>query len=106
MGATVLHSVRTRLTQLVPHVDRALSQLPAKAAAPQRLFAQSKLVVNRLQPPTPDSELSTQLEWTFKADVHAATARSALLIGKLHHVYTALEQALDGSASPAVKQLW
>ena len=77
--AAVLNTVRTRLTQLVPHVvDRALSQLPAKAAAPaQRLFAQSKLVVNRLQPPPPDSELSTQLEWTFKADVHSAAALSA-----------------------------
>lgn len=119
-AAAVLNNVRTRLTQLVPHVDRALSQLPAKAAAPaQRLFAQSKLVVNRLQPPPPDSELSTQLEWTFKADVHSAAAlsasiastmadreRYALLIGKLFHVYAALEGSLDGSNSPAVKLMW
>jgi heme oxygenase len=112
--------VRTRLTQLVPHVDHALSQLPAKAATPaQRLFAQSKLVVNRLQPPPPDSELSTQLEWTFKADVHSAAAlsasiastmadreRYALLIGKLFHVYAALEGSLDRSNSPAVKLMW
>ena len=116
----VLNSVRTRLAQLVPHVDRALSQLPATARVPaQRLFAQSKHVVNRMQPPPPDSELSAQLEWTFKADVHSAAALSAsiastmadrerysLLVGKLYHVYAALEGALDSSSSPAVKQLW
>ena len=113
----VLNSVRTRLAQLVPH---ALSQLPATARVPaQRLFAQSKHVVNRMQPPPPDSELSAQLEWTFKADVHSAAALSAsiastmadrerysLLVGKLYHVYAALEGALDSSSSPAVKQLW
>ena len=44
--AVVLNSVRTRLAQLVPHVDRALSALPATARVPaQRLFAQSKHVV-------------------------------------------------------------
>ena len=76
--AVVLNSVRTRLAQLVPHVDRALSQLPATARVPaERLFAQSKHVVNRMQPPPPDSELSAQLEWTFKADVHSAAALSA-----------------------------
>ena len=59
MPGKVISGFRSGLTQLLPHVDRALSQLPVKAAVPaQRLFAQSKLVVNRLQPPTPDSELS------------------------------------------------
>ena len=75
MGATVLHSVRTRLTQLVPHVDRALSQLPAKAAAPaQRLFAQSKLVVNRLVKPSPASA-ARAADWPRLAEAWATIWR-------------------------------
>lgn len=36
----------------------------------------------------------------------ASRERYAVLTGKLHHVYTALEQALDKSESPVVRLVW
>ena len=91
-----------------------------------RLVKQSELVVeqsqalaSRLRRPTSDSGLAEQLEWTLKEDVHNTSAlsvavassmadreRYGTLVGKLHHVYTALEKMLDESKSPAVRLWW
>ena len=124
----VVTSIARRAYHALPHLMNGSVALPQKAIVQQRATLQNKVqsvkavvhvVMDKLQTLNGRGLLVRDLNHAMLMDAYAMSSngllgasalssrdRYALITGRQHHIYAALEQALDTSQSPAVQHFW